>query len=276
MNRKQFKRRGQVDSSTNWSSNIVLNNTNPKPPTHSDKSVDEGKVINSLNRLKSKAGNDGDNIYLKVILGVPEAQYIESNQEMIIKTLKESFDIVDLTLSPSISGTIERFMTISGNLSGVIKACLFVSFIICLQLNNIEKIQTFTLKSNNYKLCLIFQDACDKNVTARHSALKHNAQALSHFDMAPMSFNPQLNLFIIELIGDFTALFNFLEYLVSLSQYKHNYLDDSNILEYPIIYTNDSNLYQRQEVNSGVLDDSTRNIMTHIYEESYLNQLDIK
>lgn len=240
------------------------------------KTLESPVVVNHLKNLgKDYKTTLPHNVFLKLEIGIPEATYIEAHHDEITTITKDNFALTDFTISDSVAGAVERILTLNGDIKAVVKSALYLSFRICVLLNNSFLHHSYTLKSPNYKLVTIESDELTSN-RLRQIEQKAKFSSLTYLDVCkPHYYNLKITFLKLELIGSFKSLFEFLYFVIETSDHKYDYLEDGKIHQIPIIHADDSNLYQPQEFNSGKIINNVNDTVKFIYNKEFIqdNQL---
>lgn len=242
--------------------------------TEESQTIDEETVLKHLQQLGETVKiRTTDNVYIKIQITQPESQYLEEFHQQINEKLKQYFDIPDMLISDSIPGVIERFVTLNGKLKSVIRAVLYITFKIT-DLNNIyhEPIELQSL----FNLTFYLQDSMD-NDRLRQIDQKAKFSKLQHYELTkPNYFSPSgTYILIIDIKGTFETIFDFLSFTIESSPNKLNYMEDSKIWSIPVIY-NDLEVTKTQDVNKGLISESIKQSLNHIYDKSFLDKADIE
>lgn len=280
------RKRGRTHSPALQGSEISLNfdlptPTDPnalKPELKTDaKILESSVVVNHLKQLGKEANKSlPQNVYLKLEVGLPESKYLEFHHDDILSTLKDNFALTDLSISEIKPGTIERYITLNGDIQSVVKSSLYISYIIRVELNNTFYRDTYTLKSPNYRLYLIESDELTVE-RARQIEQKAKFSSLTYFDLCRPGFYSSKTAVVpallkLEVIGSFKSVYDFLYYVIDTSNGKFTYLEDSKMYQIPIVHADDSNLYQTQEFNGSVLANNIKDSVNHIYNQDYIKE----
>ncbi|ODV79994.1 uncharacterized protein CANTADRAFT_5673 [Suhomyces tanzawaensis NRRL Y-17324] len=206
-------------------------------PSHDEIPEDE-KVANYLNKLRKDVNSS---TFLKLVVSSSEAEYFDAER---VQYIKETFKIHDITVSPPVAGSIDRFISLVGTAQEIVRGALFVAFILNAKLNNFAKNQLYTLKSNNYRLSLLVPPSippakAPSSVTTSITSSHHRNES------------EVLSLHAIS--GDFTGCFHALMGLAEVMA-KANYLEDAKITHLRLFgNTTDPNFFQRSETKESVL-----------------------
>lgn len=193
---------------------------------------ENSKVINYLNKLSSHIIKP---VLIKLIVSITEGAYFEKHLDSL--DLKGCFSIKDISLSDLVPGTVERFITVFGDIDSVAKCLVYVSFILKVKVNNFNKLELHTLKSANYALTVLILET--------NKPLNHG---LVYLDTAfPSLYHPKLGL--VEMKGSFTAMYNF----IVLSG-ETVYIDDGEFVQKRLFGRHiDLALFVRSEENGKLL-----------------------
>lgn len=237
----------------------------------SKESIELEKMIEYLKQLGSDFKTQlTTDIYLKLEVDIAQSRYFEENQDKISETLKGNFKITELSLSPSVVGSIDRYITLSGQLHTIMRAALYLSYISRSELNNIM-MEPITLKTQ-MPLTVVL---ADKMSSERIGQIERRAKFTSvpYYDlMTPTHFQSTGSILKLAVTGNCKTLFDFLAHIVETSEFSSKYLDDSLILQYPVIKADDSSLFQRQEINASKLQDSIKDALIGIFGKEYIEK----
>lgn len=228
--------------------------------------VDDIKAVNSIKRLEIKnLGNENRRNYsIDLIISVTEALYIESNDKLI-STLKDTFEISDISISKQTVNLTDKILSIYGNIQSICRASLYAAFHLNTKLNNIVKNELYTLKSLNYKLDILIHNIDPMFV---HNAVERNE--VLHVDVAE-GYNGNFSLIELLVKGDFHALFIFLAELASHESTEASFINESRLKQIGTIINQDDNaLHKRQDVNKDVLSKQAKKAVNYIYSKSFL------
>lgn len=194
----------------------------------------------------------------------------EENQDSITKSLKDNFKIIDLNISSSIVGSLDKYITLNGRLHSVIRSALFLSYLAKSELNNIID-KPITLKTH-FSLTLVLQDKMDFE-RINHIERRAKFTSIQYYDlMTPTYFQSKGSILKLAASGNFKSLFDFLAYIVETSKFSTKYLDDSLILQYPVVKADDSSLFQRQDINTNKLENNIKNAVKAIFGEEFVER----
>ncbi|CAH2353710.1 hypothetical protein CLIB1423_12S01222 [[Candida] railenensis] len=224
---------------------------------------DDDKVINALNKLSSTTTSETSDstVVLKIIVSLTEAEYFTSTIDLIT----DQFKLTDFFISKQVEGSVDRFITLSGSVNSVCRASVYISYCLAAKLNNFSSSNSFTLKSNNY--CLSFFER-PRNGGAKSWAAIGASNGTRVFDYSD-SYCRSNSLGTVYIRGDFHSIFNSLLIIIQsrdeLATDGPYYIDDDFIQQVSVTgnYGNPV-LFQRQEVNAGVLDNSTEEVLSFI------------
>ncbi|CAK7897833.1 hypothetical protein CAAN3_03S07668 [[Candida] anglica] len=234
---------------------------------------EDDKVINGIRKLgggggggKSSAGISGADATsathsLKIVVASSEGSFFEDPTFLV--ELKTKLNVHDILVSRAVEGSVDRFVTVFGDLDTVCRAAIFISFCLNAKLNNVARNNLFTLKSSNYSLTLLVDSFGDTRSKV-YQQLKDAASHLVVYDHSP-SYARSNTVGTVYVRGDIQALFGFLRTVVSVFA-ASKYVDDDKIVQHPVtgVYGNPG-LFQRQSVNTGVLSASTQAVLSYIY-----------
>lgn len=223
--------------------------------------VDNDTILKYIESLSSSSQvKTTSNVYFKIAIGIPESRYFEDNIEDIQQILRTNFDTT-LTISETVPGVIEKFITINGKVNGLIKTALYVAYLVR-KLNNIGD-TPLTVKSD---LSISFYINKLDKYTLRQIELR--SKPLRYFEaFLPTYYSPLgHSILSIDVEGSIDELFNFL-HIIDVWPNKFQYIEDTHILQIPIVYADDTNLYKTQEVNKGLLKESIDDTLKRIFQK---------
>lgn len=230
---------------------------------------DDDKVVNALNKLSTTATSETSDstVALKLIVSLTEAEYFTTSVDLIT----DNFKLTDLFISKQVQGSVDRFITLSGSVSSVCRASVYISYCLAAKLNNFLSSNSFTLKSNNY--CLSFFER-PRTGGAKSWAAIGASNGTRVFDYSD-SYCRSNNLGTVYIRGDFHSIFNSLSIIIQsrdkLAIDGPYYIDDELIQQVLVTgYYGNPVLFQRQEVNVGILDKLTEEVLLFIESQKAL------
>lgn len=222
--------------------------------------VDGSKVIQYLNKMNIKDG-ENPSLCIKIVVCDLEAELI--TQELQEKIQKE-FHLSSISISEKKPHTVERIITLHGELAETLRATLYVSFLLVSDFNNLLKTENFTLKSANYRV----------NVLVEVSKINviELAKKFPKGSMNADIFEKNINLHIMELSGMFTSMFNSLTYIFDRYGYSE-YIDDSKIELQEYIASHDGDyLRERSDDFSEEIVKNREELLKYIFTSTFLNR----
>lgn len=236
---------------------MLLENPTLPDPIHSI--VDLKKVISYLQKLLPIKNVEKEACYVKMLMGNSEAQILtESLKEQLIS----EFQLESIFLSDSNPFSIDRIITLYGKLENILAAVVFLGYVITAELNNVLKSQSYTLKSQNYKINIL--------VEAKEFELVLYLEKAGLIDFAPYDCNRNLN--IVTLRGDLQHLMGEVQDLMTKFPFDF-YKQDKDIKVLPIIRLYDyDHLFKSPETHNQLLQ-SKEEILKFIFTQKYLDDL---
>lgn len=155
--RKRKRRESPALSTSHGENLLVLEDF--KIPNQST-SVEESKVINSVKRLEPKTKVDVSKEFL-VNISIAESERHLFETDDVSAILKNELGVSDISISSGFNGAI---LSIYGDVKSISRGAIFISYILNSQANNFVQYESFTLKSNNYKLYLLFKNIKEENM----------------------------------------------------------------------------------------------------------------
>lgn len=166
-----------------------------KTPNQST-SVEESKVINSLKRLEPKVKVDKSKDFL-VNISIAESERHIFELDEIYALLKNELEVSDISISSGFNGAI---LSIYGDVKSISRGAVFISYVLNTQANNFVQYESFTLKSNNYKLYLLFENIKEEDMV---EVLENTG--LYNYDVG---FDSVTSIMEIRVKSDFHSLFS--------------------------------------------------------------------
>lgn len=166
------------------------------PPQQSAENiVAEAKVKEYLARhtATEKDAESDEKFLVKTVVCDTEAAALDL---ATLDALKSAF-LVNVSISGKQGLSIDRIVTVDGQLTSCIRCALYIAFLLASKVNNVLKRDAFTLKLANYNVDLL--------VEASGTQLDRTLVQLKDVDSAPFQNNADLH--VATLRGDFTSLF---------------------------------------------------------------------
>ncbi|KAI5962567.1 uncharacterized protein KGF55_003643 [Candida pseudojiufengensis] len=234
-----------------------LNGDSPKSKA-APVSVDDAKVISFLSKLQSKLTLSYSNelTHVTLILSKMESRLLQEDQTLK-QSMVEHFKIKDLVFTEGTNeGSIDSLVTIYGTPFAMSKASTFLIYKINSQINNLNQ-EPFTLKSSNYKIHLLVENASQ-------------VYNIKYIDNLSISYG-ESGLYNIFIQGDLTSIFNF---MLHLTERKWN---EVKLEDVPLNATFgihlDSALKNISEQNLKIKSRSESKLLKYLYPSSKLKQL---
>lgn len=254
------KRKQHSSGSDGYSdhSEALLKLENPSRLTDENE-LEDVKVLNYLKKLTFK-GNYGPekSLHGKLVISDSEAGYFELIEESFVTKLKDNFDINDFTISPSGSGTVERYISIVGPVESVSKSMVFTIFVLNVKLNNFLH-NIFTLRSTEYSATLLVQLGQNPFQGFHLSELKIADTSY------PTAYNGNPGVYTVYIQGDFNSLFQFITYSAGKVK-ESSFIEDSSISQQRLFGNHtDPALVQRSEPQELVLSKNKKKVLDYVY-----------
>lgn len=255
------KRRNDDQHTDQFSDNPLLLE-NPVIPDTVRSVVEPDKVKTYLQKLIPEKKSEEKSTHVKILLGNSESQIFtaEFKSELI-----ENFHLDSITLSESSPFSIDRIVTLYGQQINLLAATAFIGFIVSAVSNNLLKHESFTLRSQNYKIDILLE--------AREFELVLFSEGKALVDFAPYDFNRNLN--VVNIKGDLQYLMN------TVSEYSRRfqfrvYKQDTDIKILSTIRLHDyDHLFESSETEDQ-LRVSKEELLKFIYLKNVLNDLSCK
>lgn len=229
----------------------------PKTQTQST-SVEESKVINSVNRLEPKTKVDESKEYL-INISIAESEQFYFETDEFSAHIKQQLGVSDYSVSPGFNGAI---LSLYGDVKSISRAAIFVSYVLNSQLNNFVQYESFTLKSSNYKLYLLFQ-----NIEEQDMQKVLESTGLHNYDMG---FDSVTSIIEIRIKSDFHSLFNCL-ITILMSFPKPAPLGKIGLCK-NIISFDEAELFKRTDSNKEKLQKLANLVLKYIYNDTFLTK----
>ncbi|PSK37021.1 hypothetical protein C7M61_003446 [Candidozyma pseudohaemuli] len=255
------KRRNDDQHTDQFSDNPLLLE-NPVIPDTVRSVVEPDKVKTYLQKLIPEKKSEEKSTHVKILLGNSESQIFtaEFKSELI-----ENFHLDSITLSESSPFSIDRIVTLYGQQINLLAATAFIGFIISAVSNNLLKHESFTLRSQNYKIDILLE--------AREFELVLFSEGKALVDFAPYDFNRNLN--VVNIKGDLQYLMNTVSEYSRRFQFKV-YKQDTDIKILSTIRLHDyDHLFESSETEDQ-LRVSKEELLKFIYLKNVLNDLSCK
>ncbi|PVH23684.1 hypothetical protein CXQ85_003976 [Candidozyma haemuli] len=255
-NHKDRKRRNDgAISGTETYKPLLLEN--PTIPESSKSIVEPGKVKAHLRKTMYEEDSRSHSSFMRVLLGNSECQKLSPD---IQNTLMLDFDLSSVSFSESSPYSVDRIVTLYGTVSQISAALAYLSFVISSDLNNLLNNQSYTLKSQNYKIDILLE--------ARESSLEAFAAKKTYCDFSEYDCNHNLN--IVTLKGDLSYVMNTARDLCTQFPFK-KYKDERNIKVLPTIRSHDyDHLFETTE-NDASSQTAKEGVLNFIYNMNHLS-----
>lgn len=235
---------------------LLLDNPPPLKP-EVDNVVDDAKVKAYLLKLNTPYEGSASTC-VKILLCNSEIQFLTPDLQ---ESIQSEFGAGSVSVSDAAPLSIDRMLTVFGDLNQVLRTALFVAFLMNSNVNNIVRTEAYTLKSLNYKVEILVEAS---EMEIEKTAAKF---PLLKADFALFDDNPGLH--VVTLKGDFSQLFNCLVFISQKHPFE-KFVADSSIAFWPVIGVHDGDyLYKRQEENKVVLG-NTRDVLSHVFTKTHL------
>lgn len=257
--RNNRKRKPEIPVSSG-DTNILIEDP-PIPQPSANNIVDDSKVKQYLNRLEPSQADGSKPACTKIIVCLSEGDLITAEFE---EMLKADFSVSSVSVSDPRPLCVDRFITIHGTLTQVLRCTIYLAFVLCAKLNNPIKVKPFTLKSQNYKVDVLLETC----ILDLDEMLKKFPQ--DSIDVCEYECN--FGLHHATLLGDFSSLFNSLVFLFDKLSYS-KYSSDAAIGMYDFIHVNESDiLYTPTEDTKDLLEKNKQKILDTVYNASYIRE----
>lgn len=248
------KRRQDAPAPTgDGSGPLLLEGPTPLPPSD-DNVVEKAKVVQHLNKLTPQ-DDANPSACIKIVLSNVEAAMLTQEVQ---DAMVADFGISSVSASDANHLSVDRIVTIYGDLVECLRCALHIAFLMNAEVNNVSKTEHFTLKSQNYHL--------DVLVEISDLEMERLAKRFPQNSMDAGPFDTNRGLQFVTLSGDFASLFNSLVYIF----YRHHYdkyAADSAINIIPVI-----SVYQDADKEDPELEKSKQRILNFVYNKPFLNQ----
>lgn len=185
-----------------------------------------------------------------ILVCTTEADYFESDPEAAA-LLKLDLGVADFSIAAPTEGSIDRCLYLSGTIECVLRASVYIAFVLAARTSRAAYLQHFTLKSPNYVLALMTKND-PKTSPPQFDTLKH-------YEALTYPLNPEV--IVHYLLGDLSSIFAVMVLLLTLSPRPPTKLSP------PDIYAsaNRAGLYQRSSDNEALLSASSKaDIFRHV------------
>lgn len=217
------------------------------PQSQSGNVVEEDKVKQYLNRLKSEFQRESDCI--KILVCDSEAIEIATIQDSLLK----DFEIILINVSEKNGLSIDRIVSIYGPLRECARCALFISFILNSKVNNIVKRDTFTLKLTNYSMDILVEGTQTQSLEWRASCKADIAE-----------FQNNINLYLVTLSGDFLSMFTSICLLIHNHPYQA-YMEEDAIELLPSVRIHDMDFMYTPSMEDSRLLGGNKEIIRNLF-----------
>lgn len=259
---QSYSRKRRNDDQPEQSSDSPLLLENPVVSNTERSVVEPDKVKTYLQKLILEKKSDEKSTHVKILLGNSESQIFTAEFKNV---LMNNFHLDSITLSDSSPFSVDRIITLYGEQPFLLAATAFIGFTLSAELNNVLRQESFTLRSQNYKIDIL--------VEAREFELVLFSEGKALVDFAPYDFNRNLN--VLNIQGDLQYLMNtVLEYSRRFS--FQVYKQDTDIRILPTLRLHDyDHLFESSETEDQ-LRFSKEELLKFIYLKNVLNDLSCK
>lgn len=211
----RFGRKRHQDSlaTEKQSKNLVFED--PDLPAPSNNVVDDVKVKQYIHKLTVPEDQNGA-ACMKIVMSNSECEWLS---ESLQEELQQEFGASSISVSARIPLNVDRIVTVYGDLQQTLSVVLFIAFVLNSRLNNVTKVEPFTLKSQNYRI--------DVLVECTSTEMSKLASRFPEHSLDYSEYNGNRNLHIATLSGDFLSLFNSLVYIYLRHSFSTYSLDSS-------------------------------------------------
>lgn len=200
------KRRPDLAPMPESSGNLIFED--PVIPEPTNNVVDEAKVKQYINKL-SLPDDQNVSSCIKVVICDTESDYFTPEVQ---EQLQQDFGISSISISQKAPRSVDRIVTIHGNLKQALAAVLFIAFVLNSNINNIVKVEPFTLKLQNYHVDVLVESS-EIQLDKHSSRFPNGAMDYGQFGL-------NRKLFLTTLSGDLSSVFNSLTYVFLRFPYK--------------------------------------------------------
>lgn len=258
INKGSRKRRQDSPAlSTEDSSFLLLDNPAPIQPGSSNV-VERAKVVQYLRKVSSQETNN-PSACIKIVISDLESPFLSQDVQ---NTLVTDFEVESVSISSTTHQSVERIVSIYGNLVECLRCALFIAFVLNAEANNVTKTEAYTLKSQNYHIDVLLEVG-DLDMERLSKKFPQNSMDFGAFER-------NWGLQLVTLSGDFVSIFNSLFYIYSRHAYS-KYASNSEIQLLPIIGIHDGDdLYERGEANAQAMSNNKNNVLNFVYSKTFL------
>lgn len=214
-------------------------------------------MINGIKKLKpgpKQTETSQNSASVCLLVSATEADYLASDNSLD-NHLKVDLKVGEFSISSPIEGSIDRFVYVRGDKVCVLRAVVYLSFLLAARVSSVARLQPFTLKSSNYSFTLVTK----RFSLSTHKYLVEKAGA-RRFEASNYALNPKAT--VLYVAGDLGCLFNFLVVLTSSS-----ILAPEEAQLHPAdIYANvnRAGLYKRSQENDALLSLKSNDLFRHV------------
>lgn len=246
-NARGHRKRPNENSTSGSTDSLLTTYGDSLPQSQSGNVVEEDKVKQYLNRLKTDIQKESDCV--KLLVCDSEALEIAKLQE----SLPKDFEINLISVSEKKGLSIDRIVSIYGPLRECVRCALFISFVLNSRVNNIVKRDTFTLKLANYSVDILVEGTHTQSLKWKTSCKIDTAQFQNH-----------ANLYLVALRGDFLAIFNSMCLLINSHPYNV-YLEEDAVELLPSVRIHDMDFMFSQSMEDARLLGGNKEILKSLF-----------
>lgn len=246
-NSRGYRKRPNENNVSEVTDNLLTTYGDSLPQSQSGNVVEDDKVKQYLNRLKSDIQRESDCV--KVLVCDSEAIEISKIQENFSK----DFGISLISISEKKGLSIDRVVSIYGPLRECVRCALFISFILNSRVNNIAKRCTFTLKLTNYSIDLLVEATQTQSLE-----WKSNCK----LDTSP--FHNNANLFLVTIHDDFLSMFTSICLLMNSHPFMM-YLEEDAIELLPSVRIHDMDFMFTNSIEDSRLLGGNKEIVKNLF-----------
>lgn len=230
---------------------------NPYLPDPINRIVDPEKVENSLK--KNITGSEDHEVNVRILLGNSEIRHLKAKA---LSSIVSRFELSSILVSDAKPTSIDRILSICGKASRALAATAYISYYLCADINNLLKSQSFTLKSQNYKIDILIES----------NAPNLDDQLIDIPQVDYASFDCNYGLYVATLQGDLSSLMSSV-HKISIRFPFRKYAQTKDIQRLAIIKLHDHDyLFHTLEVDND-LNRMKKEILEFVYSDDYYKNL---
>ncbi|GEQ66510.1 hypothetical protein JCM33374_g173 [Metschnikowia sp. JCM 33374] len=253
---RSFRKRKQEQANSDLDRSDKLVEDTPISRPSANNVAESSKVKQYLDRLNANS-HEKHSACIKIVLCDSEAEKLDLKEQ---ETLQEQFKVESINLSESTPLSVDRIVTIHGELADISRCAVYISFLMRSNANNILKTEAYTLKSQNYQLNVLVE-ADDLSVINIVRGSVQNSIDMSQYER-------NIGLQLVNLNGDFSSIFKNLIFIFKSFVYK-KYASDDDIEILPIINVHDGESLHTQSRP----DKNNISILNFVYKVSHLDDI---